>query len=291
MKKINLVISILFLGLVTFFKPLTVTGNNFLLGAGEGPEATMDTTAGSLSFTVRTVSYGGNYAPKHVLAIWIKDNAGNFVKSLKVRAANRKQHLVKWNASSNGNVVDAITGATLSSHTTHTVTWDCKDVNGYTVNDDDYQIWMEYTSENSNYNGNPGPSASISFTKGSTAVNFNPSDESYFKDMIVEYMPTGVSISEVDKNISNLQIFPNPVNDIAIISFSLENDANISLKVIDMNGKVVSDIFEDDLMQAGNNEISWKIIDSNGNKLSPGIYNIMLSVGGSSSTIKVVVSK
>lgn len=50
--------------------------------------------SGLMTFTVRTVSAGGNYAPKHVLAIWIED-ANGFVKTRLARANTRKQYLVK----------------------------------------------------------------------------------------------------------------------------------------------------------------------------------------------------
>jgi len=67
-------------------------------------------------------------------------------KTLKKRAANREQYLYTWRATSNQNVVDAVTGATLSSHETHRVTWDCRDTAGAVVPDGDYRIRVEFTS-------------------------------------------------------------------------------------------------------------------------------------------------
>jgi len=91
-------------------------------------------TEGEMTFTVRTVTVNGNFSPKHVLAIWVEDSDG-FVLSRKLRAVKRKQYLYTWNTQSGGNVVDAVTGETLLSHQTHTVTWDCKDANGNLVPD------------------------------------------------------------------------------------------------------------------------------------------------------------
>jgi len=47
-------------------------------------------TDGNLTSSVLTVSNGGTYSPKNVLAIWIKDANGTFVISRKVMANQRK---------------------------------------------------------------------------------------------------------------------------------------------------------------------------------------------------------
>jgi len=291
MKRNYITISILFLLSFGILASFTNIEESKYLNLNGDDKTTKDTTDASLAFTVRTTSYGGNYAPKHVLAIWIKDGVGNFVKSLKVRANSRKKHLVKWVASSNYNEVDAVTGATINSHTTHTVIWDCKDVAGNIVPDDDYQIWVEYTSENSNNNGNPGPSNSIPFTKGNTSQIFSPPTQQYFKDMVVEYQPTGVSIPEKDGGLSEINIFPNPVVDYAVISLYLEKDIITSIEVIDVNGKLVDTILKEQLLNAGKNEFLWNIRDSQGRQLSHGIYNIIFLTENSKLSRKVIISR
>ncbi|MEZ5197447.1 MAG: hypothetical protein R2764_13940 [Bacteroidales bacterium] len=52
-------------------------------------------SAGELTFSVRTVTENGNYAPRHVLAIWVED-ANGFVKTRKAMANQRKQYLYTW---------------------------------------------------------------------------------------------------------------------------------------------------------------------------------------------------
>ncbi len=47
-------------------------------------------TAGVVTFTATTSPAGGNYAPKHVLAIWVEKN-GVFVKTRKAMANARHQ--------------------------------------------------------------------------------------------------------------------------------------------------------------------------------------------------------
>ena len=72
-------------------------------------------TEGNLEISVRTVENGANFSPRHVFAAWIEDNVGNFVKTLELNAAARKQYLYTWNSASSGNTVDAVTGSTLTS--------------------------------------------------------------------------------------------------------------------------------------------------------------------------------
>ncbi|MDP2723757.1 MAG: hypothetical protein Q8O72_13465, partial [Bacteroidales bacterium] len=56
-------------------------------------------TEGDITFSFKTVTQNGTYAPKHVLAAWIEKD-GVFVKTRLVRANQRKQYLYTWKASS-----------------------------------------------------------------------------------------------------------------------------------------------------------------------------------------------
>ena len=141
------------------------------------------TSGGELTFTVRTVTQNGNYAPKHVLAIWIEDIDG-FVKTRKRMANQRKQYLYTWVAASSYNVVDAITGSTLTSHQTHAVSWDCTDLDGEIVPDGDYVVWVEFTEKHAQ-----GPLYNITFTKGPDPQSMTPANETYFKDIELEFTP------------------------------------------------------------------------------------------------------
>ena len=143
----------------------------------------VQTTGGEVTFTFRTVSTGGPYAPRHVLAVWIED-AGGFVKTRLLRATSKKQYLYTWKTSSNYNVIDAVTGATMTSHQTHTVTWDCTDLDGNIIPDGDYDIWAEFTDKHAQ-----GPLKTITFTKGPEPQTITLPDETYFKDMSVVFTP------------------------------------------------------------------------------------------------------
>ena len=76
---------------------------------------TAPTNKTGLTVSVTTSTTGGNYSPKHVVAIWVENSAGTFVKTLTVYAEARKYDLTNWNSISGGNVTDATTGATQSN--------------------------------------------------------------------------------------------------------------------------------------------------------------------------------
>lgn len=141
-------------------------------------------TPGTATFTITTIDNYKKYSPDHVMAIWVETGAGNYVKTLQVQAARRKQYLYSWNTKSAGNKVDAISGPTLSDHNSHTVIWNCKDTTGAVVKDGQYQIVIEYTDEHAQ-----GPIQTVTFTKGTEAVKLNPAKQPWFTDMNLIYTP------------------------------------------------------------------------------------------------------
>ena len=153
-------------------------------------------TAGTVSFTVKTVSAGGNYAPKHVLAIWIEKD-GVFVKTSKAMANQRKQYLYTWRASSNYNVVDAITGSTINSHQTHTIEWDCTDLNGNIVPDGNYTLRIEFTDKHAQ-----GPLYSIDFAKGTEPFVLTPPNQTNYINMQFTYTPEVTAIADFGANVT-----------------------------------------------------------------------------------------
>jgi len=157
------------------------------VGTAYGNEVTFTTTAGSanstgiLSVSVLTVAPGGGYSPKNVVAIWIETNAGVFIKSLLVYANARKTDLTTWYPKSSGNVVNAITGATQSSNTTRTCTWNGTDVTGAVVVDGTYKVFMNIADGKTAV-------ASFSFTKGTAAVTLTPVNVTGFSNVSINWV-------------------------------------------------------------------------------------------------------
>lgn len=164
--------------------PTNNTGNN--PGTNDpGTSSTSPKTAGSLAVSLTTSSYKGDYAPKHVVAVWITNNSGTFVKTLLLNAAARKQHLTNWmSATSTGNTTDAVTSATLSSHGVRTCTWNGTDVSGNVVADGTYKLCMEFTESNGT-----GKFASFAFDKDGSAHQLTPAATSNFSDISIKWTP------------------------------------------------------------------------------------------------------
>jgi hypothetical protein len=87
------------------------------------------------------------------------------------------------------------------------------------------------------------------------------------------------------ENISVSQNVPNPFNGNTVISYNLNETANVSIKVVDVTGKVVSSI------NKGNQTTGEHNITIDGSKLAQGTYFYTLTAGEYSVTKRMVVSK
>src|SRR5204863_6855637 len=78
-------------------------------------------------------------------------------------------------------------------------------------------------------------------------------------------------------------IAPNPFSNETTISFSLTQSANVSLKIFDLSGKLITTLVNSEI-QAGVHEFKWE-----GNKVSAGIYFLRMEAGNYSETRKIFV--
>jgi hypothetical protein len=192
-------------------------------------------TSGTLSVSVATSSTGGNYAPRNVLAIWIEDNSGKFVKTLLAYANTRKTHLNTWEASTTAagsmyNSVDAITGATQSSHATRTCSWNGTDYNSKIVADGEYKVRMELTDKNAT-----GNIASFTFIKGPNTQKLSPANNTSFSSVSINWT-TSVTGLNPEVTLSNtFTVYPNPGTG----KFTILGENIKSLKVTDLSGKEI----------------------------------------------------
>lgn len=146
-------------------------------------------TAGAAILKVTTVpSKGGKFSPKHVMAVWVTDDQGTYIRTLMATKSKWSKYLLAWNVASGTNAVDAVTGPTVATHETHEVTWDCKNAAGVVVPDGDYRFWVEFTEKNGK-----GPLVQLSFQKGVSASTAKTPDQTGYKDVSVTYMPAGIS--------------------------------------------------------------------------------------------------
>ncbi len=208
-------------------------------------------TPGTLTFTfteiAKTPTYNGN--PQHVLAAWIQTSAGAFVKTkLRYAGSGTNDHLPTWalNASCASsvnclgtacNVVDATTGATRSSWTTYTVSWDGKKgaaATGTLQADGVYKVTIQSTW---NHGTSGTATSSYTFTKGPSVDHQTPAANTTFSNVVLHWQPSSVTgMDEVSSNPS-VEIYPNPTNGSFNVNYSNANH----IKVINMLGVVVYD--------------------------------------------------
>jgi len=193
-------------------------------------------TNGTLSISVATGSTGGNYAPRNILAIWIEDSSGKFVKTLLAYADKRKTHLNTWEAATTAagsvyNSVDAITGATQSSHATRTCIWNGTNYSKTLVPDGDYKLRMELTDKNGT-----GNTASFTFTKSANSQKLTPAEVlPSFKTVSLNWESTITAIDPDMTQSNTIVVYPNPGSG----QFTVLGENIISLKVMNLSGKVV----------------------------------------------------
>lgn len=192
-------------------------------------------TGGELSVSVTTSSAGGQYAPRNVEAIWVETSSGEFVKTLLAYANKRKGYLTHWkevttNAGSAYNVIDAVSGATQSSHGKRSCTWNGTNLKGDTLTDGTYLLCMELTDKNST-----GNYSTFEITKSAEAFSISPSDVPSFSAIQLAWTPVQKSAIDEILEYNGYNIYPSPTNNIIEIK-----GKNIeSVEISNMIGKTV----------------------------------------------------
>lgn len=239
-------------------------------------------TPGTVSFTITTIDNYKKYSPDHVMAIWVENGKGNFVKTLQVQASRRKQYLYTWNTNSGGNKVDAITGPTLSDHNTHTVIWNCKDTTGAIVKDGQYQIITEYTDEHAQ-----GPLMAVTFSKGTDAIKLNPAKQTYFMNMNLVYTPGNATGNlNAIKQSYDVNILNGSDNKGLAMKINVPEAQHIQIGLYNQKGQLVQNLFTGKCV-AGANIINWNLASS---KKSPhGKFVVVVNSNRFIATRKIVI--
>lgn len=222
-------------------------------------------TAGQLSVTVTTLTYGGTYAPKHVIAIWVQNKTGVYIKTLLAYAATRKAYLSSWGTATSSiyNTVDAITGATQSTHGTLNCTWNGSNLTGTVLGDDTYNVVMEMTE------GGNNKLLTIPIKKGTTQQIVTPGNVSGFSNITVKWIPASTDIEDIKVD-KLYNVYPNPAKNTIHV-----NDADIrEIQILTLSGKFL---------------FSSKKNTLNVAKLPKGIYLVILKYEKNSITKKLVI--
>jgi hypothetical protein len=139
----------------------------------------------SLLTTPNTMSFGRTYSPNNYGALWVSDASGAFIRTFELWAGRHINDLAQWRNQTGSNKVDAVSGATLHSHETHTVSWDCTDLDGEVLPEGSYLFHAEMTE------GGQGPYLEIPFDIGTESLDMAPGDQNGFMSIHLTYSPGG----------------------------------------------------------------------------------------------------
>lgn len=156
-----------------------------LLAGLARPASAAAYTDGTASLTVTLSDPPGNYSAR-VDAFWVTDAAGNFIKNIRKDAARRENYLYQWLAARKTTAIDGYSGATISTWTPVTVTWDCRDSNEVVVPDGTYKLYVEFTDRNGQ---GPWTSEGLPFAKGLANVDVSYPNQTYIRNLRLVYTP------------------------------------------------------------------------------------------------------
>lgn len=93
-----------------------------------------------------------------------------------------------------------------------------------------------------------------------------------------------VSTESVANEFKAFSVYPNPVKDDITLSYQLDNKINMSLKLLDMKGDVITEFFNDQPRTVGEHTENIKLPEA----LPKGVYAIVMSSASGTATIKIL---
>ena len=125
----------------------------------------------------------------------------------------------------------------------------------------------------------------VSFNKGFCGgfnINNTTNGVSIYRGAPLQRMSNEQILNETSSAIS---VFPNPVSNSATISFSLSQSQKVSLKIFDMDGRLVATV-ADKIFATGVNQCKW-----NAENINVGFYFLKIESGEFSKSEKLIVTK
>ena len=111
-------------------------------------------------------------------------------------------------------------------------------------------------------------------------IPFKPFVDKIFGNTSTVPAPAKIGAINEDKVLTNVKVFPNPVSDQLNLSYSVNKDSNINIKIMDVLGNEILTLLSEHI-SAGEQTNSFNIAS----KLSSGFYFVRI-VAGSESVIK-----
>ncbi len=130
--------------------------------------------------------------------------------------------------------------------------------------------------------------ADYNFTDAVTGIELGSISKGFTGNVVVNKLSSGAikfAKTVVNANQSGMEVYPNPVVNVSTVSYSVNEDANVTVKLYDAVGNEV-DVLVNEFMKAGNYNT---VI--NANNLNNGSYICKVIAGENTSIVKVTVVK
>ncbi|RLD40974.1 MAG: hypothetical protein DRI89_10735 [Bacteroidetes bacterium] len=88
-----------------------------------------------------------------------------------------------------------------------------------------------------------------------------------------------------------LVVYPNPLQNMAFISYYLSGEKKVLLEIFDLHGKLVSSLSRNQIQTKGKHLVNWDATTEKGKQLPSGIYFCKLKAGYATEIVKIVVTK
>jgi len=235
-------------------------------------------TAGTLTFSYTPVEHTGTWGTKHVLAVWLQNSSDEFIRTkFRYWGNGTDDHLPNWKANSNENITDATTGATLTSYSTKSFTWDGTDLDGILLPDGDYKVTIEECWSH----GSSNVTKSFIFTKNASEYHLSPDDDADFTAVVIDWVPSTTGTGSID-NSQTFSVFPNPTSKKIYIDF-VSNTLACNITIVNTLGQEVFSEKENTVYSG------VKMIDLS--TMKNGIYFVNVEVNSKIQTTRIILLK
>ncbi len=102
----------------------------------------------------------------------------------------------------------------------------------------------------------------------------------------INYTPSGAGVEDINTQITNFSLYPNPAVNNITASFNLVDASSTTIKLIDVTGRLIDIIYDSKELPSG-----IQTIDYSTEKLANGIYYYSISTEHGTIAKKLVVSK
>lgn len=132
---------------------------------------------------------------------------------------------------------------------------------------------------------NVGTGAALNSVKFKITFTYSGGNNLYFDNMAVGTMNTSTE-EQLKPSDIRFEVYPNPFNQTADIHFETVNTSNVSITLMDIAGKQISQLLNEAQLESGQHKVT---IDKSSLNLKSGMYFINVKVGNSSFTHKVIL--